>query len=268
MHVHFLDPYRPKASPIHQLDARIKLVLAIAFIVVTTLTPVGAWPIYILLFAVMLSVEIASELGVGYVLKRAMLAAPFILAAVPLLFTVDGTPIFSVAIGPWTLTMTWQGVERFVSIAIRSWLAVQMAIVLASTTTFPDLLMAMRALKVPRILVAVFGLMWRYLFVMVDEVGRLLRARAARSGHSSDPTLKTGGSLRWRAQVAGGMAGNLFIRSIERGDHIYAAMIARGYDGEIRGFPLHPIRQAQWVVLAIGLGLLVLIYLLGVLLAA
>lgn len=268
MHVHFLDPYWPKASPIHQLDARIKLVLAIAFIVVTTLTPVGAWPIYILLFAVMLSIEIASELGVGYVLKRAMLAAPFILAAVPLLFTVDGTPIFSVAIGPWTLTMTWQGVERFVSIAIRSWLAVQMAIVLASTTTFPDLLMAMRALKVPRILVAVFGLMWRYLFVMVDEVGRLLRARAARSGHSSDPTLKTGGSLRWRAQVAGGMAGNLFIRSIERGDHIYAAMISRGYDGEIRGFPLHPIRQAQWAVLAIGLGLLVLIYLLGVLLAA
>ena len=45
-------------------------------------------------------------------------------------------------------------------------------------------------------------------------------------------------------------------------------MIERGYDGEIRGFPLHPIRQAQWAVLAIGLGLLVLIYLLGVLLAA
>lgn len=268
MHVHFLDPYRPKASPIHQLDARIKLVLAITFIIVTTLTPVGAWPIYILLFAFMLSVEMASELGVGYVLKRAVLAAPFILAAVPLLFTVDGTPIFSVAIGPWTVSMTWEGLERFVSIAIRSWLAVQMAIVLAATTTFPDLLMAMRALKVPRILVAVFGLMWRYLFVMVDEVGRLLRARAARSGHSSDPTLKTGGSLRWRAHVAGGMAGNLFIRSIERGDHIYAAMIARGYDGEVRGFPLHPIRQAQWGVLAAGLGLLVLIHLLGVLLAA
>lgn len=268
MHVHFLDPYRPRLSPVHQLDARIKLILAVAFIVVTTLTPVGAWPIYVLLFAIMLSVEIASELGVSYVLKRALLAAPFILAAVPLLFTVDGTPIFSVAIGPWTLSMTWQGLERFVSIAIRSWLAVQMAIVLASTTTFPDLLRAMRALKVPRILVAVFGLMWRYLFVMVDEVGRLLRARAARSGHSDDLTLKTGGTLRWRARVAGGMAGNLFIRSIERGDHIYAAMIARGYDGEVRGFPLRPVAQTHWLVLVGGLVVLILVYLLGLLLAA
>ena len=52
-----------------------------------------------------------------------------------------------------------------------------MAIVLASTTAFPDLLAAMRALRLPRLLVAVIGLMWRYLFVLVDEVMRLMRAR-------------------------------------------------------------------------------------------
>ena len=48
---------------------------------------------------------------------------------------------------------------------------------LASSTPFPDLLVAMRAVGIPRLLVAIFGLMWRYLFVLADEVLRLMRAR-------------------------------------------------------------------------------------------
>ena len=64
----------------------------------------------------------------------------------------------------------------------KSWLSVQAAIVLAACTPFPDLLQAMRAVRVPRLLVAMFGLMWRYLFVLADEALRLMRARSARSG--------------------------------------------------------------------------------------
>ena len=58
----------------------------------------------------------------------------------------------------------------------------RLAIVLAAATPFPELLSAMRALRVPRLLVAIFGLMWRYLFVLADEAVRLIRARQARSG--------------------------------------------------------------------------------------
>jgi cobalt/nickel transport system permease protein len=124
---------------------------------------------------------------------------------------------------------------------------------LASTTTFPNLLMAMRAIKIPRLLVSVFGLMWRYLFVLVDEALRLMRARTARSGHSDQPGLKTGGSLAWRAKVTGGMAGSLFLRGFERGDRIYMAMLSRGYDGETRALPMPRISRANWLVLILGL---------------
>ena len=69
------------------------------------------------------------------------------LAALPVLFTVPGAcALVTVQIGPWTLTVSGQGVERFVSIALKSWLSVQMAIVLAASTPFPDLLVAMRAI--------------------------------------------------------------------------------------------------------------------------
>ena len=182
MHISFLDPYQPRPSLIHRLDARVKLVLALAFILTTALAPPGAWPVYVLLFALVLAVEILSELGVGHVLRRALIALPFALAALPVLFTVPGPALLTVPIGPWDLTITGPGLERFISILLKSWISVQMAIVLAASTAFPDLLMAMRAIRVPRLLVAIFGLMWRYLFVLADEALRLLRARSARSG--------------------------------------------------------------------------------------
>lgn len=250
MHVHFLDPYRPGRSAIHQMDPRVKFVLVVAFILTTALTPVGAWPVYILLFALAISVEVLSELGVGFVLRRAVLALPFVLAALPVIFTIPGEALFGLSIGPWTLTVTIPGLERFISIALKSWISVQMAIVLATSTPFPDLMVAMRAVHVPRLLVAIFGLMWRYLFVFADEVLRLIRARTARSGQTDQPGLKTGGTLAWRARIAGGMAGNLFLRAFERSDRIYMAMLARGYDGEVRAAPLPRLRPVDWAMLA------------------
>jgi cobalt/nickel transport system permease protein len=259
MHIHFLDPYREGHSVIHRLDPRVKFVLAVAFIFTTALTPVGAWPVYVLLFALAISIEVLSELGVVFVLKRAVLALPFVLAALPVIFTIEGPALFSLPIGPWTLTVTIPGMERFISIALKSWISVQIAIVLAASTPFPDLMVAMRAVRVPRLLVAIFGLMWRYLFVFADEALRLIRARMARSGEADEPGLKAGGSVAWRARIAGGMAGNLFLRAFERSDRIYMAMVARGYDGEVRAAPLPRLRPADWVVLTCALALFVLL---------
>ena len=267
LHIHFLDPYQHRHSPVHALDPRIKLLLAVAFILTAGLTPIGAWPAYLLLLALVLAVEILSELGLAAVIKRSALAAPFILAALPLIFTVPGAALVEWRLGGWQIALSGPGLERFAGLAFKSWLSVQMAIVLAASTPFPDLLRALRALHLPRLLVAIFGLMWRYLFVLVDEALRLIRARAARSGASEQPGLKTGGSLVWRARMAGGMAGNLFLRGFERSDRLYVAMLARGYDGEVRSFPLPSLRRLDWAVLWSGLLLLGLILLLSLLFA-
>jgi len=268
MHIHFLDPYIQRISPIHSLDPRVKLVLTLAFILTVALTPTGIWAVYILLFAILLSVEVLSELGIGYILKRALLAVPFVLAAFPLIFTSTGETLATIPVGPWTLNIYQFGLERFISIALKSWISVQAAIVLASSTTFPQLLIAMRAIRIPRLLVAIFSLMWRYLFVLGDETLRLIRARTARSGRLEGKRGKHGGSLMWRARVTGGMAGNLFLRALERSDRIYMAMLSRGYDGEVRSLPLPELRLAHWLVLSFGLGILVALITLAFLLQA
>jgi len=231
VHIHVVDAYRPRVSFIHTLDARVKLALAVLFIVTTALTPDGAWPAYILLTAMVLAMAVASRLGIGFVQRRAALALPFTLAAVTAVFSLPGRPLLTVRVLNWTLAPTDAGLVRFVSIVLRSWLSIQVAVILTASTTFPHLLQAMRSFRLPRVLVAVAGFAYRYLFVIADEALRMMRARAARS---AAPDGRGGGSVFWRARVTGSMVGSLFLRSLERSERIYSAMVARGYNGEVR----------------------------------
>ncbi|MCS6907169.1 MAG: cobalt ECF transporter T component CbiQ [Anaerolineales bacterium] len=263
MHVHYLDPYQPRHSPIHNLDSRVKLALALAYLLSTSLTPAGAWASYILLAAILLSAERLSDLPFSYFLRRAILALPFIFAALPLPLTTPGHIVAEFSLGGLSLRVSAEGLIRSASIALKFWLSIQMAVLLTVSTPFPELLQALRALRVPRLLVAIFGLTWRYLFVFADEALRLMRARSARSGQHPQGGYRSGRTLAWRAQVTGSMAGSLFLRALERSERIYMAMLARGYDGEVRMKPLPPLPIAQSIFLWIGIGILTLIAALG-----
>jgi cobalt/nickel transport system permease protein len=248
VHVHWIDQYRSGSSPVHRLDARVKLTLTIVYILVASLTPAGAWLAYALLFVFAVVVTLASDLGFLLVQRRALVAIPFALAAITVVFSTDGTVAFTLSLGSWQLQATEPGLVRFASIMLKSWLSIQMAVVMAGTTPFPDLMGAMRALRFPRALVAIVSFMWRYIFVLVDEAMRLGRARDARS--AVRPGLKSGGPISWRAKVVGGMAGNLFLRSYARSERIYQAMAARGYQGDLRTLAPPRLRVFD---LAIGL---------------
>ncbi len=267
MHIHFLDPYLPLSSPIHRLDPRVKLVMVITYIFSISLAPPGVWAAYLLYLALIQAAVVLAGIGVGYTLKRAALALPFVLAALPLIFTIPGSTLAHWHLFGVDLSLTQTGLVRFLSIAFKSWVSIQAAILLTATTPFPDFLLALRALHIPRLLVSILGLMWRYLFILADEAIRLLRARTARSGSGAVPGAKIGGSLIWRAKVTGGMAGNLFLRSFERSDRIYMAMLSRGYDGEARNLPLPVLGTSQKITLAAGLSALFLLLVFSLLLS-
>ena len=87
-----------------------------------------------------------SELGVGYVLKRVAPGVPFRSGSLTAHPDYPWEGDIQPAVGPWTISATYPGLERFISIALKSWLSMQAAIVLAASTPFPDLLVAMRAM--------------------------------------------------------------------------------------------------------------------------
>lgn len=255
MHVNVFDHYQAAPSAVHRLDPRVKVVAAVFLILSNVLLPDGAWLAFALTWLLLIAATTAARILPWRVIRRSFLVLPFLLAAVTVIFTLPGAIVWR---GPWGLTATDAGLVRFGSILIRSWISVQAAVLLLMTTRFPDILHALRHLKVPAVLVSIIAFMYRYLFVLVDEATRLLRARAARSARLPGAT-QSGGSLLWRARVAGNMVGQLFVRSFERSERVYDAMLARGYRGELLTMNPHVLHGRDWLALSTFLILLLLI---------
>jgi cobalt/nickel transport system permease protein len=257
MHSDAFDRYHHKHSFIHHLDPRIKVVITIAFIISNALLPDGAWIAFALAWLFILIANAFSQLGIGFTFRRSFIAFPFALAAITVLFSIPGKPVTSFHLLMWNFTVTDAGLLRFVSIVIRSWLSVQMAILLVAVTEFPKIIHALTHLRVPAIITMIISFLYRYLFVLTDEVMRLLRARQARSAAS--PGQRSGGSMQWRARIAGHMAGQLFLRSYERSDRIYNAMLSRGYKGELMTIHPHQFHTRDWLICGLSiLGMIIM----------
>lgn len=224
-----------------------KLILTLAAILAISLLPDGSWAALFTAWLVLVAASATAGLGPFRLSRSGFIALPFALAAIPLIFTMQGEIIGTLTLGPLTVTVSAEGIRRVLSIIIGSWLSVQVALLLAFTTPFHDLVDGLRSLRVPKVIVAIISFMYRYLAVLSDEASRMLRARDARSAAS---TGSGGGTIRWRATVAGRMIGSLFLRAYERSERIYAAMQARGFEGEFRHLHARTLERSQlaWLI--------------------
>ena len=261
MHVDVFDQFQFTESKLHSLDPRVKVVVSVAFILSNAILPDGSWLAFALAWLFLLIANDLSNLGLGFTLKRSVIALPFAVVAVSAIFSPRGEPLAVWDLGFMTLIPTDAGLIRFASIMLRSWLSVQIAILLVATTRFPDLIHALEHLRLPRTLTTIIAFLFRYLFVLTNEVFRILRAREARSARL--PGVSGGGNLGWRIKTTGSMAGQLFTRSYERSDRIYQAMISRGYTGHIRTLNPHRVQRQDWTFLSVAAGVLILIQLVG-----
>ena len=244
MHADAFDRFHEAESRLHRLDPRVKVVITVLFILSNALLPDGAWVAFGLSWIVLLWANHLSNLGIDFSFRRSFIALPFALAAISAIFSPLGTPLAHWTLGPFVLVSTDFGLIKFASILLRSWLSVQAAILLVATTRFPDMIHAFEHLRVPSVLTTIVSFLYRYLFVLTDEVMRLLRARESRSATVAG--LKSGRNVAWRARVTGHMAGQLFLRSYERSDRIYNAMLARGYTGQLRTLNPHVMKRSDW----------------------
>jgi cobalt/nickel transport system permease protein len=202
--------------------------MTLSLIVCALLTPTARWEVFAALGILILAGIALSGLNPKLVFGRSLLALPFTLAALPVLFRHTGSQLFEVPLFGWTATDA--GLEFLGSILLRSWVSVLAATILTATTESDRLLRGLRSFGVPKLLIATISFMWRYVFVIVEEAGRLLTARESRSAR---PAGRLGGSVLWRAKVAGNIVGSLFLRSLNRSERVYVAMLSRGYTGEM-----------------------------------
>jgi cobalt/nickel transport system permease protein len=198
----FLDRWSRIDSPLHRLPASLKLAAALLLVLAIVATPMGQAPALAAIATFLVTLAALSRVPPRYLIGRLLLLEPLALGGALLAaFQPDG----------WA---------RLLAILTRSTLCLATMLLLTSTTPFAELLAVLRRLRLPALLVTVLALLYRYLFVLVDEAERLQRARRARSFDRGRPR-------SWL--LLAGLLGQLFARSTERAERIYAAMGARGW---------------------------------------
>lgn len=201
----FIDKYAELDGVIQKLDPRVKIILSLLFIVSVILTQPTQHTRFPPYFFLMSAVILLSKIPLAVVLKRSLVIVPFILFA--------------------ALSIHQNGFLFLFNIMAKSWLSFLCMIMLASTTRFPRLLKGFEYLKVPKVILLIISFLYRYVFVLMDEIMRMRRARDSRS---------FGGGVLWHIKTAGNMIGVLFIRAYGRSERVYSAMVSRGFTGDIK----------------------------------
>ena len=219
----FIDQYSNGDSFIHRLDPRTKFITTLIFILAVVLTPPNRWQTFAFYFLLIATLLLLSKVPIFYVFKRSLVIMPFVvMIAIFIPFFKEGEVAGSYNIWLWQVSVTYSGLQVLWNILAKAWLSILSLILLTSTTKMTNLLKGLEQLRMPTVIVMILSFMYRYIFVLVDEVVRMKQARDSRN---------FGGKRLWQIRTIGNMIGTLFIRSYERGERVYAAMVARGFDG-------------------------------------
>ncbi len=218
-----LDQGSGTTSLLHSANPRAKLLVAFALLVATSIVQPGWHPVAARLPLSWWHVAIAA-LALAAVWRAGMGGAYFasrlFAFAVPLSLVALTIPLSHGAHG-------W---EKMAGVLTKGMISFTVVLVLVYTTPFARLLRALRQCGAPQLLVAILAAMHRYLFVLVEELERMRRAQYARTFDCPRRLSPVTVSNGVRAVAM------LFVRCSERAERVHAAMLARGFDGEIRTF--------------------------------
>lgn len=227
-------------SPVHRLDARVKLVCAAMLIVAVLATPMAQNRFLLVYAGLLTAIALASKLPGLWLAKRMAILAPFLVlgsVAVMLPRPTEGADTWPVG----GIELSRQAVALWTSVGGKCALALFVAVLLAGTSTSTELLRAARAWHVPRILTSLTGFAITYLAVLSDEAARMITAMRSRGRvRGMRRTLRTGAALLV----------TLMARTVERAERVALAMVSRGYRGTMPALAQESVPVAQWAVVA------------------
>ena len=202
------------------------------FVIVVVATPIQNLVAYSLFFLILLILIRLAKLPYRTVFIRSLVEIPFVLFALLMPFFGTGPKVQFLG-----LELYEAGIWAGAGIVAKGTIGVITAIILSASTSAREILIGLEKLRVPAPLVSIATFMLRYLNVINDELGRMKIARESRG-------FEERGLRSWR--ILAQTVGALFIRSYERGERVYLAMLSRGYIGAMP--KLSDEKDSKWAV--------------------
>ena len=234
---------------LQRIDPRAKLGIFLVLILTASLTQ--SFLALVSLYAVIVAAAVASRIPTDFFVKRVWLGVPFFAAIVivPSIFFIPGPRVFALTIGPLVVAPSIPGIAGAILFVLRVGVCVSLAVLLVMTTPWADILKSLRALRVPQVFVLILSMTYRYLFLFLHTVNGMFLARKSRIVAKSRAREQRG----W----IGGSLGTLMSRSFKMSNDVYAAMLARGFTGEMRAYSTFHMAARDWMMLGAGVAIAV-----------
>jgi cobalt/nickel transport system permease protein len=210
------------------------LLAVFLFVLVVVSTPREAFWAFGVEAGLLGVVALVSHVPLGTLLRRLTFELPFVAFAVllPVVGRGERVDVAGVSLSVSGLWAAW-------NILVKGTLGVAATGLLTATTPIPSILQGLERLRLPKVFVAICGFMVRYADVVTGELHRM---RVARESRGHDPR------WIWQAKAVASTAGALFVRSYERGERVYLAMVSRGYDGAMPTLHHHRASRTEWAM--------------------
>ena len=175
-----------------------------------------------------------ATIPIPFLVRRLAIELPFVAFALFLPLVGQGPRVDVLG-----LSLSIEGLWAAWNILVKATIGVMASSLLAATTTMAEFLTGFDRLHVPKAFTSIASFMVRYMDVIADDLRRMRVARTSR-GYE--------GRWLWQARAIGQTAGALFIRSYERGERVYLAMLSRGYGGAMPEMGERRADGRAWIV--------------------
>lgn len=203
-----------KDTTIHHLHPIIKLFFTIYFIVFTLTSTSYALFSYLFLIGLVILICFLAKIPVREMLKRTLIGLPF-----SFFLGLSNVILMPTPISFYNIPLTI-GLLSMISIMLKTFLCLAIVFLFVATTPLEDIAGAFVLLHVPYFLVSIILVTYRYIYLLVEEAGKMHQAYLLRHFKKDALEMKHMGSF----------LGLLFVRSLHHAHLVDDAMSLRGYD--------------------------------------
>lgn len=212
-----MDAMAAEKSPVHSLNATVKLLAAIIYIiVVVSFDKYDLSGLAVMILYPVLMFEISGT-SIRRCLYKLRIVLPLVCAVGLFNPFLDKSPMLY--IGGITIT---GGIISMITLMLKGVFCVTASYMLVATTPFDKICAALRRLHIPSFIVTLMLLTYRYISVMMEEVSVMTDAYMLRAPHQKGVQKSAWGSF----------LGQLLLRSMDRAEELYSSMKLRGFSGE------------------------------------
>ncbi|MBU5315709.1 energy-coupling factor transporter transmembrane protein EcfT [Clostridium bornimense] len=228
-----IDELGKEDTIIHKINPMIKIIVTLAYVIKVISIKEFLFEDIIVILAYSIFIFIFAKIPVNIILRKLIFVLPVVLGVITINLIID----FSYKEIIYSLLLLFKCTFSLIG-----------TLQLLATTTINDLALAMKKLKVPKVLISTLLMIYRYILVLMEEGYRIKSAYQLRTMGKKSMTISDWGIIM----------GRLLLRTIDRSEQVYSAMIMRGFHGEYYSGEIHKVNSIDLVYCFVIIGIFIL----------